>query len=129
VTWGSEPQTPWSQQTEKNNLIILLSLEPVFVPNMYTPQGVSLYYLVLLLFNFCLVSYKADGQLPVLLSQVEESIFVGMLPFQVFKLLEKNFYITSSVNIKLAHLENLKCTYGLTDEQMSKSHELDDSFV
>jgi hypothetical protein len=85
VAWGSEPQIPWSQRTEQNNLIVPLSLDQVFVPNKYIPEVVGLYYLVLLLFNFYLVSYKADGQLPILWKDVEASMLSGLLPSQVHK--------------------------------------------
>jgi hypothetical protein len=44
VTWGSEPQTAWSQHVEQNHIIVPLSSDPVFVVNMYTPQAVGLYY-------------------------------------------------------------------------------------
>jgi hypothetical protein len=50
VTWGSEPQSPWSQPEEyleQNRVIVPSITEPVLVPNLYTPQGVGLYY-----FNF-----------------------------------------------------------------------------
>jgi hypothetical protein len=47
ATWGMEPQSPWSQHEEQNTLVVPLATEPVAVPNLYTPQGVGLYY-----FNF-----------------------------------------------------------------------------
>jgi hypothetical protein len=47
VTWGDEPQSPWSQHqehVEQNTLIIPLATQPIAVPNLYTPQGVGLYF-------------------------------------------------------------------------------------
>jgi hypothetical protein len=48
VTWGMEPQSPWSQHeeaAEQNTLVVPLATEPV--PNLYTPQGVGLCFLIL----------------------------------------------------------------------------------
>jgi hypothetical protein len=43
VTWGDEPQSPWSQHQEQNTLIVPLATESV-VTNLYTQQGVGLYF-------------------------------------------------------------------------------------
>jgi hypothetical protein len=50
VTWGDEPQSPWSQHQEhakQNHEIVPSITEPIAIPNLYTPEGVGLYY-----FNF-----------------------------------------------------------------------------
>jgi hypothetical protein len=52
ITWGDEPQSPWSQHeeaAEQNTLVVPLATEPV--PNLYTPQGVGLFLL------FCHLHY------------------------------------------------------------------------
>jgi hypothetical protein len=50
VTLGDEPQSPWSQHqehVEQNHVIVPSITEPIVVPNLYTQEGVGLYY-----FNF-----------------------------------------------------------------------------
>jgi hypothetical protein len=103
-------------------------LEWVELPGMH-PQGVGLYFLILLLIYFYLVTYKADGQLPVLWKDVEDMLLSGTLPSQVYKMLGHDFYIAFYMNIKAVHYNYMKQTYKLTDEQLLKSHELDNSFV
>jgi hypothetical protein len=59
-TWGMEPQSPWSQHTEasqqyqeftqQNTLFVPLSSEPI--PNLYTPQGVGLFFYFVIYFIF-----------------------------------------------------------------------------
>jgi hypothetical protein len=83
ATWGLEPQSPWSQHTEQSNVIVPLSLDPVQTPGVYTLQGVGLYYLILSPFNFYLVTYKVDGELPIQWEEVEEKLLTGWLPSQL----------------------------------------------
>jgi hypothetical protein len=44
ATWGFAPQSPWSQHEEQNTLVVPLATEPITIPNLYTPEGVGLYY-------------------------------------------------------------------------------------
>jgi hypothetical protein len=128
---GDESQSPWSQHqepVEQNTLIISLTTEPV-VPNLYTPQGVGLSVFNFVIYIIFIVSYKAAGQLPILWQQVEESILAGMLPSEVYHQLGPDFYLTFRVNIHAAHYQYMKETYHLTDEQLLRSNELNDSFV
>jgi hypothetical protein len=76
-----------------------------------------------------IVSYKADGHLPIPWSQVEESILGGMLPSQVYEQLGHDFYIAFYINIRAAHYKYMRETYHFTDEQLERSNELNDSFV
>jgi hypothetical protein len=85
ATWGMEPQSPWSQYAEQNTLVVPTTTEQVVIPNLYTPQGVGLYFFILLLTYFCIVTYKAKGQLPILWKDVEKSMLTGMLPSEVYK--------------------------------------------
>jgi hypothetical protein len=89
ATWGIEPQSPWSQHVEQSSLVVPLATEPVQVSGMQ-PQGVGLYLLILLLIYFCIVTYKADGELPVLWKDIEEMLLTGTLPSQVYKLYRTN---------------------------------------
>jgi hypothetical protein len=131
VTWGDEPQSPWSQHeehVEQNTLIIPLATEPV-VPSLYTPEGVGLCFFNFVIYIIFLVSCKAACQLPILWQQVEESILTGMQPSEVYRQLGSDFYCAFCVNIRAAHYLYMKMTYNLTDEQLLRSHQLDDSFV
>jgi hypothetical protein len=132
VTWGDEPQSPWSQHqehVEQNHVIVPSITEPIAIPNLYTPQGVGLYFLILSFTLSFLVSYKAAGQLTILWKHVEESMLTSMLPSEVYRLLGRDFYMTFNVLIKATHYNYMKQLYGFTNEQLLRSHELDDSFV
>jgi hypothetical protein len=53
-TWGMEPQSPWSQHedhVEQNHVIVPNIVGPIVVPNLYTLQGVGLF------FNFVIYMY------------------------------------------------------------------------
>jgi hypothetical protein len=131
TTWGMEPQSPWSQHEEheqQNTLLVPLATEPV-VPSLYTPEGVGLYLFNFVIYINFIVSYKAAGQLPILWQQVEELILTGMLPSEVYRQLGPEFYCTFHVNIRATHYNYMKQTYNLTDEQLLRSHQLDDWFV
>jgi hypothetical protein len=52
-----------------------------------------------------------------------------MLPSEVYKQLGRDFYLTFYIDIRAAHYNYMKQTYHLTDEQLLKSNELNDSFV
>jgi hypothetical protein len=60
VTWGEEPQSPWSQHQEvveqpvpaQQNVTIGNIVEPIQIPNLYTTQGVGLFLLFCHLYCF-----------------------------------------------------------------------------
>jgi hypothetical protein len=56
-------------------------------------------------------------------------MLTGMLPSEVYKQLGGDFYLAFNGDIKYTHLLYMKRVYNFTDEQLSRSHELDDSFV
>jgi hypothetical protein len=114
---------------EQNHVIVPSITEPVSVPNLYTPQGVGLYFFNFVIYIIFIVSYKARGELPILWEQVQESLLTGMLPSEVYKQLGHDFYMTFNVLIKAMHYNYMKQVYNFSDEQLLKSHELDDSFV
>jgi hypothetical protein len=131
VTWGDEPQSPWSEHedhVEQNHVIVPTITEPVVIPYMYTPEGV-VFLLFCHLHYLFLVSYKARNELPILWSHVQESMLSGMLPLEVYKQLGRDFYLAFNGDIKHTHLLYTKQLYGFTDEHLSRSHELDESFV
>jgi hypothetical protein len=139
VTWDDVPQSPWSQHQEpvehpdpvqQNNVIVPNIVEPVHIPHLYTPQGVGLYFnFVIYIYFIFIVSYKSAGQLPILWEQVQESLLSGMLPSEVYQQLGADFYFAFRVDIRAAHYNYMKQVYGFTDEQLSRSHQLDDSFI
>jgi hypothetical protein len=111
VTWGDEPQTPWSQHedhVEQNHVIVPNFTDPVVIPNLYTPQGVGLYLFNFVIYIIFIVSYKAAGQLPILWQHVEESMLTGMLPSEVYRQLGQDFYMTFNVLIKATHYNYMK---------------------
>jgi hypothetical protein len=56
-------------------------------------------------------------------------MLTGMLPSQVFHQLGPDFYLAFRVNIRAAYYNYMKETYHLTDEQLLRSNELNDSFI
>jgi hypothetical protein len=44
VTWGSEPQSPWSQRVEQNSVVVPLNLDLVQLPGMYSFVTFTLLY-------------------------------------------------------------------------------------
>jgi hypothetical protein len=56
-------------------------------------------------------------------------MLTGMLPSEVYKQLERDFYLTFNVLIKATDYSYMKQVYNFSDVQLLKSHELDDSFV
>jgi hypothetical protein len=52
-----------------------------------------------------------------------------MFPSEVYRQLGPDFYCAFYINIRAAHYQYMKTTYHLTDEQLLRSYELDDSFV
>jgi hypothetical protein len=81
-------------------------------------QSVGLYFLILSLFIFYLVTYKTDGELPILWKDVEDMLLLGTLLPQVYKMLGHNFYLAFYVNIKASHYNYMKQVYKFTDEQL-----------
>jgi hypothetical protein len=49
-----------------------------------TPQGECL-FIVLLLLYFCFITYKVDGQVPIIWKDAEEMLLLGTLPSQIHK--------------------------------------------
>jgi hypothetical protein len=56
-------------------------------------------------------------------------MLTGMLPSEVYRQLGPDFYCAFRVNIRVAHYNYMKETYHLTDEQLLRSNELNDSFI
>jgi hypothetical protein len=73
------------EHVEQNHVIVPNITESIVIPNLFTAQGVDLYFLILSFTLSFLVSYKARGELPILLSHVQESMLTGMLPSEVYR--------------------------------------------